>query len=293
MTAIGWATKTWNPSAGCSIASHGCSRCYAMAWAAQRLDGNSKSPWYAGTTEEVGGIPVWTGKVAQAPEKKIMEPLRWKTPQDIFVNSMSDLFHEQIERAFIDRVFAIMWWAERHRFMVLTKRESRMRSYMNDPDAKWRVFRAVRSYIDPEFYEGSRFTDDDACPVVWPIDNIALGVSCEDQKWFERRAFDLRATPAACRFISFEPLLGQIAATPESLKGIDWAIFGEESGPRARQGDLRRMLFSVNSVRRAGVRSIFVKQIQGLGGQKITDMAQFPPELRSQDLPPFLMEGRE
>lgn len=132
---IEWTDATWNPIVGCSLASPGCTNCYAMRMA-ERLDrmmrpthGTDFNPYY-GLTKRVNGKPVWTGKVARAAELTLTAPLRWKRPRRIFVNSMGDLFHESIPDAWIDRVFAVMALCPQHTFQVLTKRSARMREYV-------------------------------------------------------------------------------------------------------------------------------------------------------------------
>jgi hypothetical protein len=137
-SAIEWTDATWNPVVGCSIVSPGCTNCYAMKMAA-RIEKMASSPMaahvnvqthYAGTTQRSKAGAVWTGKVARAPEHILTQPLKWKRPRKIFVNSMGDLFHESIPDEWIDRVFAVMALAPQHTFQVLTKRAERMRSYL-------------------------------------------------------------------------------------------------------------------------------------------------------------------
>jgi protein gp37 len=128
-SAIEWTESTWNPIVGCTILSPGCTHCYAMRTAA-RLSNNSATPHYAGTVKTVNGHPVWTGKVALAPERVLTEPVRRKKPTMYFVNSMSDLFHEDVPDDWIDKVFAVMALTPQHTYQALTKRPARMRSYM-------------------------------------------------------------------------------------------------------------------------------------------------------------------
>lgn len=206
---IEWTEATWNPIVGCSVVSPGCTNCYAMRVAGQRLDGHSAVPHYKGTTQKSKAGPVWTGKVALAPEKTMTAPLRWRRPRKIFVNSMGDLFHENIPDEWIDRVFGIMAMSPQHTFQVLTKRAERMREWASGvPDARW------------------------------PLPNVWLGVSAEDQQRADERIPCLRATPAAIRFLSIEPLLGPISLDLTGLnqvyRPIHWVIAGGESGPGAR-----------------------------------------------------------
>lgn len=197
MSKIEWTELTWNPVAGCSIATAGCTNCYAMRMAA-RLEAMG-TPKYQGLTRRSGERYVWTGKVV-TDEKALTAPLAWRRPRIVFVNSMSDLFHPGVEVDFIAKVWAVMEATPQHTYQVLTKRPERMREL------------ALRG----EF------------PV---LPNVWLGTSVEDSAVLHR-IDDLRATPAAVRFISFEPLIGRVSGA--DLTNIDWAIVGGESGPRSR-----------------------------------------------------------
>lgn len=154
---IEWTEATWNPTVGCSVISPGCTNCYAMKMAA-RLEAMATADrprWtpahrngqmlahYVGTTKRVNGNAVWTGKLALAPEHILTAPLRWKRSRKIFVNSMSDLFHESVPDEWIDQVFAVMALASQHTFQVLTKRAERMRVYCNDEQTPFRIARAI------------------------------------------------------------------------------------------------------------------------------------------------------
>jgi protein gp37 len=194
-TSIEWTDATWNPVAGCSILSPGCSNCYAMRMAA-RLEavGTEK---YVGLTRKSGNRHVWTGRVTL--DRNALEvPLRWRKPRMIFVNSMSDLFQDAVPLKFIGEVWEKMGAAKQHTFQVLTKRAERMAD----------ITRTL--------------------PV---LPNVWLGVSVENGEHVFRLDH-LRATKAAVRFVSFEPLLGPVAGA--NLTDIHWAIVGGESGPRAR-----------------------------------------------------------
>lgn len=251
MTGIEWTDATWNPIVGCAVVSPGCTNCYAMKMA-HRLGANPATPHYAGTTAMSRGGPVWTGRLALAPERVLTAPLRRGKPTTYFVNSMGDLFHEDVPEDWIDRVFAVMALAPQHRFQVLTKRASRMRRYFEaEPWDRINEHCAMLVHWDdmPQY---------DRCvlPHVW------LGVSAEDQARAEERIPHLLATPAALRFVSAEPLLGPVDLTKISttrfagaprinaLSGrtadfldvpaggffehLDWVICGGESGPGAR-----------------------------------------------------------
>jgi protein gp37 len=203
-TGISWTNSTWNPIVGCSKVSPGCDNCYAIRDGArlQHLD------TYAGTIEDGD----WTGVVRCLPER-LDQPVRWKRPRRIFVNSMADLFHPDVPEPFIGEVFDVTLRAPQHIFQVLTKRPQRMAS----------VLGRFRTFGDGWFIGDGG--EEMAFPNVW------LGTSIESDK-FAFRANHLRETPAALRFLSLEPLLGPLPNV--DLDGIDWVIVGGESGPRAR-----------------------------------------------------------
>ena len=188
-------------------------------------------------------------------------PLRWRKPRKVFVNSMSDLFHDAVPDEFIDRVFAVMALAPQHTFQILTKRPERMRDYMlrlaGTPGCADQVSEAARAM-------GRSITF-----MSWPLPNIWLGVSCEDQKTADERIPLLLDTSAAVRFLSCEPLLGPIdmriatfngADSIESLEGIHWVIAGGESGPGARPCDVAWVRSIVEQCKDAKV-ACFVKQL--------------------------------
>ena len=201
-TKIEWAEATWNPVAGCSIVSPGCTNCYAMRQTA-RNGAAQPQGHYAGLTRQSGGRPVWTGRVALAPNHILYQPLRWSKPRMIFVNSMSDLFHEDMPDEWRDQAFAIMALADHHIYQVLTKRPHIMRDYLSG-----------HSSLQP------------LAPHIW------LGVSVENADHMDRIDI-LRDTPTGGpRFLSLEPLLGPLPDL--NLDGIDWVIVGGESGPRHR-----------------------------------------------------------
>lgn len=192
---IEWTESTWNPVRGCTRVSEGCRFCYAERIAA-RFSGKGMA--YEGLAEHTKAGPRWTKEVRLVPEL-LNEPLKWKTPRRIFVNSMSDLFHEQVELSFIQKVFDVMRRADRHQFQVLTKRSERLLEF--SPKLPW-------------------------SPNVW------MGVSVEDDR-VTHRIEALRHTGAQIKFLSLEPLLGALPHL--TLEGIDWVIVGGESGPGARE----------------------------------------------------------
>ncbi len=186
-SAIEWTESTWNPVTGCTKTSPGCRNCYAERMA-RRL--------------RAMGHPNYANGFRPTTHEHVLEvPLRWKRPQVIFVNSMSDLFHEEVPLEFIAKVFKVMAEASHHRFQVLTKRSRRLRE------------------LAPE--------------LPWPS-NVWMGVSVEDDEHVYR-IDNLKQTDALIKFVSFEPLLGPIGDL--DLEGIDWVIVGGESGPGARPMD--------------------------------------------------------
>jgi protein gp37 len=199
-TSIEWTDATWNPVAGCTVLTAGCTNCYAMRMAA-RLDAMGQ-PKYKGLTRRSGGRSVWTGKI-RLDAKAIDVPKSWTKPRKVFVNSMSDLFHPNVPAEFIARVWRTMKDTPRHTYQILTKRPDRM----------------------GEVLSGTNFEI---------LSNVWLGTSVEDGRVLARLDH-LRTVPAAIRFVSLEPLIGSVAAG--DLTGIDWAIVGGESGPRARPMD--------------------------------------------------------
>ena len=194
-TTIEWTDATWNPVAGCTVLSAGCKNCYAMRMAA-RLEAMGQEK-YEGLTRKSGERYVWTGAVS-LDLKALDAPKRWRKPRLVFVNSMSDLFQQAVPRSFVRKVWETMEATPQHTYQILTKRPERMA----------KITRRL-----PQL------------PNVW------LGTSVENAAVLDRLDH-LRATPAAVRFVSFEPLIGSVAGA--DLSGIDWAIVGGESGPRSR-----------------------------------------------------------
>jgi protein gp37 len=186
-SAIEWTEATWNPVTGCDKVSPGCAHCYAETFA-ERWRGIPGHPY-----EQGFDLRLWPQRLEQ--------PLKWKRPRMIFVNSMSDLFHEQIPESYVQDVFEVMGRAHWHTFQILTKRHERLVELA--PSLPWHA-------------------------------NVWMGVSIENRR-FVHRADYLREVPAAVRFISAEPLLGPLERL--ELEGIDWLIAGGESGPKHRRCD--------------------------------------------------------
>lgn len=216
MTGIEWTEATWNPIAGCSILSPGCTNCYAMRTAARLARIEATAPTYAGLTQPSKAGSVWTGRI-MVNESTMLAPLNRKKPTMYFVNSMSDLFHESVPNEVIDRVFAVMALCQQHTFQVLTKRSERMRDYCTAMAAGNRsVISAGKGLAKPGVL-ADRMAElakaNPACSHTGPLPNVWLGVSVEDQKRADERIPDLLATPAAVRFLSCEPLLGRVDLT--------------------------------------------------------------------------------
>jgi protein gp37 len=208
---IEWTDATWNPIRGCSRVSAGCARCYAERVAA-RFSGPGL-PYEGLVRIGAAGKPTgWNGTVRMAPEH-LAAPLRWRRPRRVFVNSMSDLFHESLPDSAIDRVFAVMMVSSLHAtrgghtFQSLTKRAKRMREYLTDPGTQERVARAAGTMMEDGdgWFDAIAFRKEGlAHPLIW------LGVSVENQAAADERIPELLRTPAAVRWISAEPLLGEV-----------------------------------------------------------------------------------
>ena len=266
MSNIEWTDTTWNPVVGCTPVSPGCLNCYAAQLAGTRLANiPSQRESYAGLTVLRDGRQVFNGSVRCLPER-LAEPLKWRKPRMVFVNSMSDLFHEAVPFEFIDRVFAVMALCPQHTFQVLTKRPERMAEYMTDIGTHERVQIAAQPYCKGREFDLR----------TWPLPNVWLGTSVEDQARADLRIPHLLRCPAAVRFLSCEPLLGPVDLSaffggkyvglpgdvvhPNYNFGIHWCIIGGESGPNARPCDVAWIRSIVRRCRDAGV-PVFVKQL--------------------------------
>ncbi|TDD70881.1 DUF5131 family protein [Actinomadura rubrisoli] len=238
-SAIEWTDATWNPVTGCDKVSPGCDHCYAETF-----------------TERWRGVPghhFERGFDLVLRPERLGQPLKWRAPRRVFVNSMSDLFHPAVPDEFIAEVFAVMAAAPRHTFQVLTKRHGRLRSLLRS--------QGFRDLVQGESADLANEGVDVRANNPWenwPLPNVWLGVSAENQRWAEIRIPALVETPAAVRFVSAEPLLGPIDLTRavwtcgserghgltaryvhaggccRRFHGIDWVITGGESGPSAR-----------------------------------------------------------
>ena len=301
-TKIEWTDATWNPIVGCSVVSPGCTNCYAMRLAGTRM---KHHPSRAGLTRDSKAGPVWTGEV-RFMEQWLIQPLRWAKPRMIFVCAHADLFHEAVPDEWIDRIFAVMAMAPQHTFQVLTKRPERMRDYLAgyscDGARRLNIAAAAGRLI-----EGGDWAGDTVAKAEWPLPNVWLGTSVEDQRRADERISLLLDTPAAVRWISAEPLLGPIDLTkidggsldPEArgiavnaLTGgrasaspwhLNWVVAGGESGPNARVWsgfeDACRALR--DQCRSAGI-PFFMKQMQGV---RKAEMPVIPDDLMIREAP--------
>lgn len=211
---IEWTDATWNPTRGCSKVSEGCRNCYAMR---QAIRQSGPGGAYDGLVRSIPGKgPQWTGFVTEI-RSALRIPTRWKKPRRIFVDSMSDLFHDGVTDRFISEVWGVMSVTPRHTYQILTKRPERASALIPE---------LAREHRPPD---GSR----------WPLPNVWIGTSVEDQAAADERIPHLLRTPAAVRFLSCEPLLGPVDLEwwihGEHEGGpLHWVIVGGESGPGAR-----------------------------------------------------------
>lgn len=244
---IEWTDVTWNPVAGCNVASSGCTNCYAMRMAA-RLQAMGH-PKYEGTTRKSGKRTVWTGRV-NVDASTLRDPVNWKRGKRIFVNSMSDLFHEDVPTAFIRSVWATMGQCPQHQFQVLTKRPERMAAMF-------------------------------ALSELPRLAQVWIGTSVENEDVVDRIKH-LVGISGMTRFVSFEPLIGPVGSI--SLKGIHWAIVGGESGPASRPMEIEWVEQIEAACRRAGT-AFFFKQWGGrnkkAAGRKLRGQTydEYPHEL--------------
>jgi protein gp37 len=353
MSKIEWTEQSWNPIVGCSKVSAGCKYCYAETIANRMVKGlatGEVAKKYEGTTYENGH---WSGQL-NFDEKTLLLPLKRKKPTMYFVNSMSDLFHENVPFEWIDKIFAIMALCPQHTFQILTKRSEIMKEYFerikkqevsnifqtennvmqgfidkksvalmkisNIDDGKyiseqicsnqekWNFLRVSGSLHFDNYYP-SKATDTYVFLPIFPLPNVWLGVSVENQKTIDR-VFDLLQVPAAVRFVSAEPLLENIDFTnvqneelnvsSNLLAGnwtgndegliakLDWVIVGGESGHGARHCKLEWIENIVTQCQTNKV-PVFVKQLGTVLGKKLgvdhKDISQFPKSLQVREYP--------
>ncbi|HHH29071.1 MAG TPA: phage Gp37/Gp68 family protein [Polyangiaceae bacterium] len=327
MSRIEWCDETWNPTRGCSRVSAGCEHCYAER-VAHRFSGPGQP--YEGLTVVSScarGVkpPRWTGEVRLVPEV-LDRPLRWRKPRRVFVDSMSDLFHDAVPFEFAAAVFGVMAASPRHTFQVLTKRPERMREFFTWMDVQASEQRGItkapcthetafryafdalplrdsrKRLLLGEQWEAMRVIQaSDDYGTLWPLPNVGLGVSVENQATADARIPELLDCPAAWRFVSYEPALGPVdfrrvdarytiggglESVEDAMIGefwsegwhqgerIDWLIIGGESGPGARPFDIAWARDTIAACKAAGV-PVFVKQ---LGAQPVDCLSGPYPE---------------
>lgn len=294
MTKIEWTEATWNPVLGCSRVSKGCEHCYA-----ERVAHRGMAESHRGLTVLGKKGPRWTGEVRFLPDR-LAEPLSWRKPRKVFVNSMSDLFHAGVSNEEIAAIFGVMAACPQHTFQVLTKRPERMLEWFRWLDAErpdsnghqvsWYPFgtalhehgigvnETLRRAIASHPQHSNRARD-----AYWPLPNVWLGVSVEDQATADARIPLLLQAPEAVRWVSYEPALGPVTyrdewlgagrcpthdfasgfcvgPCPDRVRGLDWIVIGGESGPGARPFDVSWARSTINQCRAAGV-PVFVKQL--------------------------------
>ena len=280
-TAIEWCDSTWTPlrvrrlddgkvGVHCEKVSPGCAHCYSETFNRRRLPNQGTGlDFTKGSRQKVETF---------VDENILAQPLKWKRPRRIFVCSQTDLFGEFHADEQIDRVFAVMSFCQEHTFQILTKRAERMRSYLAGA-VKDRSREAACRLLDAGVNTNGRAMCAAIEGVAWPLPNVHLGVSVEDQQRADERIPDLLSTPAAVRWLSVEPLLGavdlreyqpfRVKAHPvgdfRGARGIlgghvDWVVVGGESGPRARPCDVAWVRGIVEQCRAAKV-ACFVKQL--------------------------------
>lgn len=310
-TAISWTDATWNPVTGCQPISAGCDHCYAQTFAERWR--NTPGHYFANGFD-----------VTLRPDKLAL-PLHWKRPRRVFVNSMSDLFHRDVPDAYIGDVFAVMTLATQHTFQLLTKRHARMRTLLNAPEFQGYVAGAasrIASELQPGLW-GVGYAG------LWPLPNVWLGVSVEDQQWANIRVPALQVTPAAVRWISCEPLLGPVDLSQHlprrfereqggywihtadtdiygngrrwmSGPSISWVVVGGESGPGARPMDDYWAGDIVHQCRCTDT-PVYVKQLGAVWARKAgiartdragADMTRWPGELRVRQYPTTVEAAR-
>ena len=307
-TKIEWTDETVNPVRGCRRKSAGCENCYAERLAATRLRHLDS---YSGLATMTESGPRWTGEVQMdiAVMKKV---LKWRKPKRIFVCDMSDLFYEGVTDEFIERVFAVMAVAQQHQFQILTKRPDRMREWFatapplyerRENSVSWWAEAMDLCIWDSRGSDQSRYHQPYSKEQLkhrrvfpgWPLPNVWLGTSVENQMSANTRIPDLLDTPAAVRYISYEPALGPVKFPPwwlgmhlvdsngivhmpkdpgiESIggdwkHGLDWVIAGAESGPGKRPCEVDWMRSAKDQCEEAGV-AFFLKQMME-NGRKVS-----------------------
>ena len=303
---IAWCDETWNPIRGCSRVSEGCRNCYAEAMAA-RFCGAGQP--YEGTINPE--TKRWSGNIKLVHDK-LEQPMHWTRPRRIFVNSMSDLFHESVPDDFIDKVFAVMALCPQHTFQVLTKRPERMLDYLRSSSVRDKWVHAGDAFVysmgSGRYANLSHIGDPGNMVSVFsqfPLPNVWLGVTVENQQAADERIPLLLQTPVAVRWVSMEPLLGSVDLTrcehqnysvaADYLAGcdsraqcdggtLDYVVVGGESGRNARPMHTNWVRSLRDQCKAAGV-PFLVKQLSGEKGKVIKDISLFPADLQIREYP--------
>ena len=255
MTKIPYVTQTWETTGGCSKCSSGCQGCYAIRQIWRLAHNPATGDRYKGLVEKVDGKYQWTGKVKLF-EDRLDQPLHWRQPRSVFVNSRSDTFHPDVNIGFLTHVFDAIEQCPQHKFLILTKRPERTLKMMWGKHGEgWRYFG------DDDFHK-----------------NIYLGTTICNQA--EKVKGDiLRTIPAAYRWWSIEPLLENLGYL--NLEGVDWLVVGCESGPNRRPCKIEWMIDVVEQCKAAGVK-VLVKQVS-INGKVSHNMAEWPGKLRERE----------
>jgi len=312
---IEWTDATWPIVQGCDPVSQGCVGCYAVPLLWRMM--HNPNPKISGPLQGIvekhinadgKAILRFTGAIAERNDR-LTWPFQWRQPRKIFVPSHGDLFHKKVSRDFIDKVFAVMALTPQHTYQVLTKRSKRMRDYCADPTVARRIGEAIVCGMWPDTVDQNSCIDWEAPAEpaelkTWPLPNVWLGISAEDQPNLEERWPHLEATPAAKRFLSYEPALGPIqpwhiqghdgryidalagehwfpgagsinSQTRSGKPKLDWIIAGGESGPNARP-PLPRWFTELRDICRERGTAFFFKQ----WGEWIEPVQHLPAEHR-------------
>lgn len=303
---IEWCDATWQPVVGCTRVSAGCDNCYAIGTVNRfrKADGLTKlRPKDASRP----GLD-WSGKVLLQPER-LADPLKWRKPRRVFVCSQADLFHDAVPFEFIAAVFGVMASSRQHTFLVLTKRPSRAREYFAWVEKRASDYRSTSAPHGWLFVDAATAALPDSMiggPSPWPVPNVHLGVSVEDQATANERIPTLLELPAVVRWVSYEPALGPVdierwlwAHRERGAASIGWIVVGGESGPRARPFDVgwaRAVVTQCHGMAYGSGRTpVFVKQ---LGSHVIQDgerrkkadysggdMSEWPHDIRVREVP--------
>lgn len=270
MSKIEWTGKTWNPVSGCTRKSRGCDNCYAVSMT-KRLE-SMGLPKYAGL---VNLNKNHFNGVVKCHEDDLLKPLKWKKPTMCFVNSMSDLFHKDVPFEFIDKVFAVMALTPHITYQILTKRPERMAEYfkhLNVAEFKHFVFiNALHKHMP--IAEKYRRSDN----LLWPLPNVWLGTSVENQEAADERIPYLLECPAAVQFLSCEPLLGPLDLALRGFNGAaTWVIAGGESGAKRRPHEIEWFRSLRDQCQAANV-PFFMKQLD--------KVAEIPEDLLIREFP--------